>query len=74
VAGFVSLTFDCVAEIFNGFADFAFRFAVAFLKIALGAVSGTFRFEICIVNRSADYFLGFAFSLVQFAFELVSIW
>jgi len=65
---------DRVADIFNGFADFASRFPETFLHIAARAVGIAFGFEITIVDRSADYFLGLALSLIEFAFEFVSIW
>jgi hypothetical protein len=64
---------DRVADILDCFTDFASRFAEAFFNVAARAVGVAFGLEIPIVDRSADYFLGLAFSLIEFAFELVSV-
>jgi len=65
---------DRVADILDCFTDFASRFSEAFFNIAAGLSRVAFRFEIAIVDRSADYFLRFTFSLIEFAFDFVSIW
>jgi hypothetical protein len=62
-----------VADVLNRFPDFASRFSEAFFNIAAGLVRVAFGFEIAIVDRSADYFLSLPFSLIEFAFEFVSI-
>jgi hypothetical protein len=65
---------DRVADILDGFTDLASRFSEAFFNIAAGLVRVAFGFEIAIVDRSADYFLSFTLSLIEFAFNFVSIW
>jgi hypothetical protein len=63
-----------VADVFDGFADFASRFSEAFLHVTACAVRRAFGLEIAIVDRAADYFFRLAFSLIEFAFEFVFIW
>jgi len=68
------LTLQRVAEIFNGFTDFSSGLAEAFFDVATGTVRSTFGFEIGVVSRPADNFFRLAFSLIEFAFDFVSIW
>jgi hypothetical protein len=65
---------DRVADILDCFTDFAARFPETFLDIAARLVGVAFGLEVTIIDRSADYFLSLAFSLIEFAFDFVSIW
>ena len=63
-----------VADIFDRFADFPAGLAETFFCFAACIVSAAFIGQFPIVKRSADSFLGFAFSLIQFAFNFIPIW
>jgi hypothetical protein len=65
---------DRVADVFDCFADFASRFSEALTGVAARAFSIAFGLQITIVDRPADYFFSLAFSLIEFAFDFVSIW
>jgi hypothetical protein len=64
---------DRIADILDGFTNFASRFSEAFFNVAARLVGVAFGLEVTIIDRPADYFLGLAFSLIEFAFDFVSI-
>jgi hypothetical protein len=68
------LPLDSVANIFNGFAYFAACLAQAFLDITFYAIGAALGFEFFVVDGSANRFFSFAFNLIEFAFNFVSVW
>jgi hypothetical protein len=63
-----------VAHVFDCFANFPAGFAKAFLDIPACVIGSAFRFELLVVNSSADSFFRFSFSLIQFSFYFIPIW
>jgi len=62
-----------VANVFDCFSNFPSGLAEAFLNVASGVLSPTLGFEIAIVESPSNTFLGFAFNLIEFSFNFVSI-
>ena len=64
---------DVFANVFNCFADFATRLAEAFGHFTFGVFSFALGFEFLVVDSSAYRLFRFTFSLVEFAFDFISI-
>jgi len=62
-----------VANILNRFPDFPSGLAEAFLYVTTRIICAALGFEIPIVDSSANGLLGFAFGLIKFSFNFVSI-
>jgi hypothetical protein len=62
-----------VANIFNRFPDFPSGLAEAFLYVAARIICAALGFEIPVIDSSANSLLGFAFGLIKFSFDFVSI-
>jgi hypothetical protein len=73
-AGQRYLPFDCVAYIFDSFANFPSSFTKTFFNLTTGMLSPAFVFQLTVVGDSANGFLGLAFNLIEFAFNLVFVW
>ena len=67
------LAADLIADVFDGFADFAARRAETFLHVAGGAVDLAFGFEVAVARGFAQLVLHRAFSLIEFPFDLVVV-
>jgi hypothetical protein len=67
------LTLYRVANVFDCFSDVPFHLAETFLNFASGMFGVTLSLELIVVNGATDSFLCFAFYLIPFAFNFVSI-
>jgi hypothetical protein len=72
VDGF-TLTLYCVANVFDCFSDVSLNLAEAFLNFASGMFCATLSLELIVVNGATDSFFRFAFYLIEFAFNFISI-
>jgi hypothetical protein len=69
----IVLVANGVADVFDCFADFPAGLAKAFLDFTARTIGTTFIREVFIVDSSADSLFRCAFSLIQFAFNFVSV-
>jgi hypothetical protein len=69
----VGLATYLVANVFDCFSNFPAGFAEAFFYFATGMFCLTLSLEIVVVEGPANTFFGFAFSLIPFSFQFVSI-
>jgi hypothetical protein len=70
---FLWLTTYRVANVFDCFSHFPSGFAEAFLNFASCMICATLSLEFIVVNGATDSFFSFAFRLIPFAFNFVSI-
>jgi hypothetical protein len=71
---FGKLTADSFAYILDCLANFAFGGAVSLLNVAASPVGLTFSFHLFVIYGSTDILFDSAFSLVEFAFNLIFVW
>jgi len=69
----VLLTTYRVANVFDRFANLPSCFAEAFLHLTTSIICLALCLEIVVVERSANSLFGFAFSLIPFSFNFISI-
>ena len=61
-------------DIFDYFADFASGGSKSFLDLAASVIRLAFSFQVSIINCATNSFLYFAFCLIEFAFDFISVW
>jgi hypothetical protein len=72
-ASFGALAANLIAYVFDGIADFALGFAVAFLNFSACTVGCALAFHLSIIYRAPDVLFNRAFGLIECAFDFVFI-
>jgi hypothetical protein len=68
-----TLAFYLVANVLDCFSNFPAGLAEPFFYFALGVFCATFTSELIIVESATNSLFGFAFDLIKFSFNFVSV-
>jgi hypothetical protein len=74
VAGLFLLVLNGIADVFDGFSDFAPGRAEAFPNVAASAVCLSLSLHLAVVYGATDVLFDSALRLIEFSFHLILIW